>query len=173
MNTQKLIKELCESAVARQVIPMGYTPGLPLACLLNGYLCLKIPFLRYKVTGKVDATLVYAPRFVMTVKVPEGLIVGIEDLTFNPSFDGVDFSRPIGTFRHETIRHLNRTQYGEERAHLLGLYDELIDCLDGEKEFAPESDAELRRLASLLTEPCMKPFCRTIDKNFHDKYLTA
>ena len=61
------------------VIPMGYTPGLPMLNIRQDNLCVEIPFLRYKVTGEKDRTLVYPVRYVATYLVPEMQMIRFTD----------------------------------------------------------------------------------------------
>lgn len=56
-STEALIKNLKTNAfILNSSMPMGYVPNLPILCILNGNLCMKIPFLKYKVTGEIDKT---------------------------------------------------------------------------------------------------------------------
>ena len=56
-STEALIKNLKTNAfILNSSMPMGYVPNLPILCILNGNLCMKIPFLKYKVTGEIDRT---------------------------------------------------------------------------------------------------------------------
>ena len=47
INTLKTSNFLFECAM-----PLGYTAGLPVLQIVNDRLCLKIPYLKYKVTGE-------------------------------------------------------------------------------------------------------------------------
>ena len=103
-STEALIKKLKTNAfILNSSMPMGYVPNLPILCILNGNLCMKIPFLKYKVTGEIDKTFVYPTRYVATVLVPEEQVVAFEDLSLQRTFANVSFSDPIGTFRSKYI----------------------------------------------------------------------
>lgn len=44
-STEALIKKLKTNAfILNSSMPMGYVPNLPILCILNGNLCMKIPF---------------------------------------------------------------------------------------------------------------------------------
>lgn len=152
-------------------IPMGYVPGLPLLCVRNGYLCLLVPYLKYKVTGVVDQTLVYPPRFVVTLKVPENIIVGFEDLSFHTAFENVNFAASIGLFRHEAIQHLDKQAYSAKRSQLFTLYDAIIESLEDGICLDKENELNMKQLLSILLEPAVKPFYQAIDKDFYFKYI--
>ena len=62
---------------------LGYVPGLPILSIMNGNLCMKVPYIKYKITGEVDKTYVYPTRYVVTVSLPDGTIAGLEDLSYN------------------------------------------------------------------------------------------
>ena len=98
-------KKICVKEILREVktspfllyceMPMGYVEGLPILQIRNGNLCLLIPFLRYQITGEVDKTLVYPIRFAVTVLLPEGKVMGYQDLKIHPQFAKVDFTKPV------------------------------------------------------------------------------
>ncbi len=170
-NIQQTILDVKRSEFIRHSnMAMGYVPGFPLLCVMNGYLCARIPFVRYQVTSATDQTLVYPPRYMATVKVPEGVIVGYEDLMFNPLFQQTDFSQPVGLFRHEAIKMLNKEEYERARKVLFERYDELIDGLS-EGQYDSANDTELAAALQQLAEPSLKPFYRSLEPNFYNKYM--
>lgn len=172
-SSESLIKSLkTNSFLLHSNMPMGYVPGLPILCILNGNLCMKVPFLKYKVTGEVDHTFVYPVRFVATVLIPEGVIASFEDLSLNPAFAQVAFSEPAGTFRHEAIKALNKPAYENMRSSLYQEYDKIVNSLILGKEYPASDEAVFKKLLNTLLEPCLRPFYRVIDPFFSNKYLT-
>lgn len=171
-STKELIKGLkTNSFILNSSMPMGYVAGLPVLCILNGNFCMKVPFLKYKVTGEVDKTFVYPIRYVATVLVPEGTIVSFEDLALHSAFANVAFSNPIGTFRHEAIKDLDKRAYDKLRSELYAEYDEIIDCLVNEKDYQANREVTFKRLFNLLLEPSLRPFYKAINSDFTNKYL--
>lgn len=152
-------------------IPLAYTPTLPILAVRNSYLCMIVPFARYQITGKKDETLVYPIRHTVTLSLPDYTIVAIDDMRFDPRFANVDFSKPVGKFRHEAIKHLDRTAYNQKRQQLLGMYDKLTASLVDGTPFTAEDDEQTALLANMLTEPSLKPFYKVIDADFTNKYL--
>lgn len=150
---------------------MGYTPGLPMLSLRNGEPCLVIPFLKYQMTGKVDKTHVYAPRYIATVRMADGKVVNYTDLLYDTRFEEVDFSIPVGIFRHSAIRHLNKNDYNKLREELYTLMDSLSNSMLGNVEFDEIDFMKLSKLFQLLLEPSVKPFYHAIDKTFFETYI--
>ena len=152
-------------------MPLGYSAGIPLLKDCNGRLCVVIPYLRYKSTGKVDKTLIYPIRFAVTVEVPEGKIVGFSNLEYAKGYSKVKFDEPCGLFRHEAIQDLTKKQYNEKRKELLGMYDKLIAALMGEGDYTEEDETAMKSLLGTLLEPCLFGAYKALDKNFYNRFL--
>lgn len=133
---------------------------------------MKVPFLKYKVTGEVDHTFVYPVKFVATILIPEGVIASFEDLSLNPAFARVAFSEPVGTFRHDAIKTLNKPAYESMRSSLYQEYDKIVDCLIQGKEYPAKDEAAFQKLLNMLLEPSLRPFYTVIDPLFSNKYLS-
>lgn len=141
--------------------------------LCNGGPCLVIPFLKYQLTGEIDKTRVFAPRFVVTVVVNDGKVVKYEDLMYDSRFEEVDFRKPVGLFRHSSVRHLKKEDYNKMRNEIYALLDALSDSMIGKMEFDEMDAMKLNKLFSVLLEPSMKPFYHAIDKTFFETYIKA
>lgn len=173
-STEDLIKKLKTNAfILNSSMPMGYVPGLPILCILNGNLCMKVPYLKYKVTGEVDKTYVYPVRYVATIIVPEGQIVSFEDLSLNEAFAQVNFSDPVGIFRHEAIKDLDKAAYNSLRKALYGMYDNMVNGLVGDSQFTDEDELKFKRLFNVILEPSLRPFYKAIDMSFSNKYIVG
>ena len=172
IDIEKIIKKFKTSEFLLGCqMPTGYNAGIPILQIKNGRLCLTIPYLRYKVTGEVDKTLVYPIRYTVTLELPEQRIVGFVDLTCEKKMESIPFDKPIGFFRHDSIKHLNKAQYRAHRQELMALYSKLANALLGEGEFTPDEDARLGELLKMLTEPCLYPMYKMLDRDFYQKYL--
>lgn len=171
-STEALIKKLKTNAfILNSSMPMGYVPGLPILCILNGNLCMKVPFLKYKVTGEVDKTFVYPVKYVATITLPEEQIVAFEDLYFRDSFAKVIFSNPVGVFRHEAIKNLDKQAYDNLRSKLYAEYDKIVTSLASGQPYPASDEAEFKHLFNLLIEPSLRPFYKAIDLSFAKKYI--
>ena len=172
ISVENIIKQIKTSEFTLNCrMPLGYSSGLPILQIKNDCLCLTIPYLKYKVTGIVDKTLVYPIRYAITVELPENTVVGFSDLSFSKSFQKVDFNKPVGFFRHDSIKDLGKAAYKEKRAELLGLYSKLADSLIYGTEFTDEDNANMKALLKLLVEPSQYPIYRVLDRDFYNRFL--
>lgn len=172
-STEALIKKLKTNAfILNSCMPMGYVPNLPILCILNGNLCMKIPFLKYRVTGEIDNTFVYPVRYVATVTIPEEQVVAFEDLSLQRAFANVSFADPIGTFRHDAIKDYDKRAYDNLRSSLYEEYDKIVGSLvnDG-KGYSSDDEIKFRSLFNTILEPSLRPFYKAIDKDFANKYI--
>lgn len=168
----KLFRTVARRPEIQGVVPMGYTPGLPVITERNGELCVDIPFLRYKVTGKKDETLVFPIRYVASYVLPERQLVSFLDLKYTTGSADTDFDKAIGIFRHEAVADLNRKEYNELRASVLAGLDSLTDYMLGDGEFDTADDKQLGAGISRLLEPSLYPFYKAKYPNFYKKYIT-
>ncbi len=156
----------------REHIPMEYVPGLPLLAVRNGELCLIVPYLRYRTTGKVDETLVFPVRYTAVWTVPEGILVEFRDLRYDPAFSKVDFGKACGKFRHEAVRDLDSAAYSALRGRAVADLDRLALSLLGKEEWSGADEARLRQTLSRLLEPSLRGMYHRIDPDFCNKYYS-
>ena len=152
-------------------IPLEYVYGLPVFTVRNSRLCMIIPFLKYKVTGQVDKTLVYPIRYTITVLLPEGRVVGYEDLTCNSAYGKVDFTKPVGFFRHEAVKSWTKGEYKSKKKELLAMYGKIADSILYGAVYSPEEDAAFKKLLNTIIEPSLLPVYKELDEDFYNKYL--
>lgn len=150
--------------------PLGYSQGLPLLDVVQGDLCLIIPFLKYKVTGKVDATLVYPIRYTLTLNLRTWQVVGVEDLQTNPKFAGTRFGDAISTFRHQALIGYDKTAYGKLLDELYEAYDEVVHAML-KQERAMEAEERLREVFAILLDPALLKTYQLLSPSFYEKYL--
>lgn len=150
-------------------MPMGYVADFPIISVIGEKPVLKVPFLRYKMTGEVDKTLVFPVKFVLTFSLPDMKPVAFEDLEYNKVFRKIDFTKPIGYFRHDAIKTLTKKDYAEHKAKLFTMYNQLATCVLEGQDFA--NDAEFKNLLGDLLEPSVKPIYKALDENFYNTYL--
>ena len=127
VNVSKILKSLkTNEFILNSRMPLGYGFGIPILQIKNDNLCMVIPYLKYQITGEVDKTLVYPIRNTFTMILPEQTFIGFEDLRFDKRYAKLNFSKPVGTFRHESIKHLTKQEYADLKQELYSLYDKLI-----------------------------------------------
>lgn len=172
ISVKDVLKELKTSAfVLNCEMPMGYTAGLPILQIRNEQLCLLAPFLKYRVTGQVDKTLVYPIRYTVTVVLPEKKVVDYSDLSFQAQYQNVDFTAPVGLFRHEAVKNLTKQEYQQLREELLEQYDKVANALLYGSDYCAEDEQRMRQLLRTLVEPSLLPIYKALDEDFYAKYL--
>ncbi|MBE6783022.1 MAG: hypothetical protein E7536_03325 [Ruminococcaceae bacterium] len=172
IETKKMLKSLKRNeAVLGAKIPMGYSYGLPILQVCNDVPCLVVPFVKYKMTGRPDKTLIYPIICTFTIDAVNDKVVGFEDLRYNKKFRKVNFNDPIGYFRPEKLKNVNKAQYNEMRDELFYLYDKMIDALADGAEYNEADEARMGELLSTLVEPCLYPIYKALDAGFYATYL--
>lgn len=172
ISVKEILKELGTSGFIMNCrMPMGYAAGFPILQIKNQSLCLLVPYFKVRTTGEVDKTQVFPIRYTVTLELPKGAVVKYEDLSFHPAFGKIDFSKPVGYFRHDSIKQYNKRQYAEKKEELLSFYDKVINALLFGTEYTKADEEELRRLLQIMLEPSLLPQYRALDKDFYHKYL--
>lgn len=172
ISVSAILKELkTDGFVLHAGMPMGYLPGLPILEIRNEELCLTIPYLKYKVTGQVDKTLVYPIRFTLTLVLPELRVAEFRDLGYQSAFRKIDFTKPVGLFRHEAVKHLTKQAYQQSREELLGCYDKVIAALLYGENYTQEDEARMQELLQMMVEPSLLPIYKELNADFYFKYL--
>lgn len=175
MNTDHIITDLHDGLKHRPevklLIPMGYVPSTPILKVSNDILCAEYPFLRYKITGKPDETLVYPIRFTLMYELPEGRLVGFKDLAVDPRFDTVDFNKPCSKFRHEAIRGLDKKAYALLKEDTLKELDKVVNLLVNDAPYSSTDEKKLVEDLSKIIDPALYPYYRALSPEFYNKYL--
>ena len=172
VSVKSIINEMKSSDfVLSCKMPMEYSYGLPILQIKNDRLCMVIPFLKYQLTGEVDKTLVYPIRYTFTVELPEKKPVAFEDLTCNYAFEKVNFSMPVGLFRHDAIKNLTKKEYNALRGELFSMYDKVVNALLYDTEYAEADENRMSELLKMLLEPSLFPIYKALDADFYNKYL--
>ena len=173
-SSEAIIKSLkSNKCILFSNFELGYVPGLPILAVRNGHVCMMVPYLRYKVTGEIDKTYVYPTRYVVTVSLPEGVVAGIEDLSFNHAFANIKFNSPVGLFRHSSIKDLDKKAYQELRSSLFIEYDKIIRHLVDGASYTDTDESHFKALLNVILEPSLIPFYTAIDTEFASKYITS
>lgn len=155
----------------KSLIPMGYVPGYPIMSVENDNLVLKVPFLRYKATGKEDQTLVFPIKYLLEYSLPELSVVRFTDLSIVDMYSYTDFNRAVGFFRHESIKHLNKDMYHDFRMQTLQKFDKLCNALTLGDDYDYSDDVSLRNCLQTIVEPSLYGFYKNIDIDFYEKYI--
>lgn len=167
-----LFQELKHHQELQAIIPMGYTPGIPMLSIKQDNLCLIVPFLRYKITGDKDKTLVFPIRYVAEYVIPEGVMTKFEDLAYTPLAEKLDFDKACGLFRHKAIENISKQEYETLRAKTLASLDKAAEVL---LEGTQYSKADFELLCSqiqTIVEPSLWNFYQLLAPEFYNKYFT-
>ncbi len=174
INTAEIIKEIKTSDFLLSCrLPLVYVSVYQIFQIKNDRLCMLIPYLKYKTTGVVDKTLVYPIRYTLTVSLPDKRFIGFEDLAFNPVFGKVDFNKPIGLFRHDSIKNLNKNEYSAKKIELFSMYDKIASAVLGAADCSDEDAERFSQLLGTLLEPSLKPIYKVLDADFYASYISG
>jgi hypothetical protein len=165
---KSFIEMIRKSDTARSLIPMEFVSGLPILTIRKGEICITIPYYKVKIQPE-DKTLIYPLAYSITALWSNGTIIDYKNFNFVPEMKKLDFSKPIGTFRHEAIKQLNKQQYLELKNELFTCYDEYLICITQKKAFA--GSKRMKQLFSILMEPCQKPMYMLVGKKFFQEFL--
>ena len=154
-------------------IPLGYVAGFPVLKIMNGCLCVTIPYLRYQTTGEVDRTLVYPIRYGITLELPTLKVIAFEDYEYVSVFRNIEFEKPVGLFRHDAIKKYTRTQYEKLMAELMQLYDKVILMILDEIPYCAQTEKRMAELLQLMVEPSLRPMYRALNEEFYNKYMES
>lgn len=172
IDITQILKDVRTSKLVRECgMPLGYVAGTPVLKIKNSKPCLIIPFLRFRATGIVDKTLIYPIKYTVTFSLTTGGIVGFEDLSYRGAFKNVDFTKPVGFFRHDAIKNLNKQQYKAKREEMNALYNKVLEAAVNGVAPDGETQAAFRELFSLILEPSLHSTYRWLSPSFCEKYL--
>ena len=172
IEVSKILKGVKSSGFFRNTeIPLGYVDGLPIITVKNKIPCLIIPFLKYKITGVVDKTLVFPVKYCITVSLNDGKIIGYTNLSFDEKFKKIDFEKPVGFFRHDAVKNYSKIEYKEKKKELYGMYNKIISSMLNGEACDIFDVEDFTQLLNIIIEPSLKPIYEALDKEFYDKYL--
>jgi hypothetical protein len=97
--------------------------------------------------------------------------VGFSNLKYGDDFIDVDMTKPVGTFRHDSIKHLNKEAYIQKREELYGQYDLLINSLYSNEPYSPEMEREFRQNLNMMMEPSLAKFYQMVEPQFFHRFF--
>lgn len=164
------LKQINRSAVVRSYVSMGLGAGLPELDIVGDHLLVTVFYYRVH-PRKDDQSLIMPPEYVLSFDYPSCRLASFEALRMSSRGKDLDFNQPVGTFRHDAIKDLDRAAYQAKKDELYALLDRLIASLGGEGEFGEADERALRALYQLLAEPSLKPAYRTIAPAFFARFV--
>lgn len=166
-----LFSTIKQDPVFSGLIPTGFGAGLPMLSIRNEQLLISIPYFRSQLTGVQDKTQIFPIQFLISVVYPSCSIISFSNLAYCDDFSEVEFSKPVGLFRHKAIRSLNHGEYDQKRNELLALYDQIIHALFKSEEPKHELIHNFTIHLNTIIEPSLKPFYKRLDLDFYNKFL--
>lgn len=172
ISIREVLHRINISEAVRSVVPMGTGAGLPMLEITGGRLLVSVFYFK-SIARPDDKTELFAPQYVISVGYPDCRLAAFRTLPYEPKYAETDFSAPVGTFRHNAVKHLTHGQYTEKKNELYTLLDRQIAYLGGEDGvFTAEDREKLRGLYSMLAEPSLLPFYRDMSPRFFEEYFT-
>ena len=78
---------------------------------------------------------------------------------------------PVGLFRHEAVKDLNKEEFEALKDKLYELYDSIINAQLEGREVQTVDKLSFKQLISRLMEPSLLGLYKLLDEPFYNKYL--
>lgn len=167
---QAFLKTMNTSCAVRSYVPMGLGMGFPMLNIAGDTLLVSVFYYR-SILRPEDRTLLMPPEYMLSFEYPNARLALFQNLRVDPRYSAVDFAKPLGTFRHAAILHLDRQEYKAHKEALYALLDRLTAYLGGEGAFSGEDEKKLSELFTMLTEPPLHPFYRAMAPQFYQRFI--
>lgn len=168
VKMKELISIFNHSELRRKLIPSDLASGWPCIRMIDGRLCVVIPYFHRR-PGEKGFTLypIYCSVTIMW-KNP-GRILDFTIYHTLSEWKDVDYSKPVGLFKHKALEDVKtRGEYLELCDKLYGYYDEMVQAVLHNRPFRKEE--EMAGLFSKLMEPSLYPYYERINKKFYSNF---
>ena len=165
IHIYEIINKFNRSDFRKNSIPMGLVSGWPSIRKIGKTIAITLPyFSRVREKDKIALYPLYC-----SVTFPVKNIDRILDFTIFPnqeSWKNIDYSKPIGYFKHKALSDVNtKEEYEALCQQLYSYYDDMIDDIINGRPFSNEN--KMRKLFSKLMEPDHLPQYLKINKKFY------
>lgn len=167
---QDFLKQINTNSAVRENIPMGLGMGFPVLSIKDDRLLVTVFYYR-SVLRPEDQTLLMPPEYLLTFDYPSGKLTSFENLRLDTRYSKTDFDKPLGTFRHEAVKHLDRSEYKQAKEELYDTLNKLIAFLGDEGKFTQKDESSLIKLYSMMAEPPLYPFYKAASPKFFERYI--
>lgn len=171
ISIQDFLKKINTSCVVRSYVSLELGMGFPMINIEKDSLIISVFYYR-SVLRPNDKTLIMPPEYEMSFEYPSGRLVSFQNLRLSPCYTAIDFEKPVGTFRHEAIKNMNKREYKAEREKLYNMVNRLISYLGEEGDFFKNDEEEMSELYTKLTEPSLHPFYKAMAPEFFQRYIS-
>lgn len=166
-RTEKLLKDIRNMSIARQLIPMEASTGWSIPLHKECKVYLTVPF--FSTNRNSEGKIILFPPFAtITVDWKNQVPVEYVDLRFKNPAPELSWTEPAGTFPHAAISRMKVKEYEHKRRELLSMYDEMLESLEQNGFFDRQLTERFQKLLGLLLEPPLKPYYRALDPKFFD-----
>ena len=169
-SIKDFLTKINTSPVVRSYVAMDRGYGLPMLSIVGNRLLVSVFYYRV-LPRKDDKSLIMPPEYVLSFDYPSCKLARFEAIRMSPRGKGLDFDQPVGTFRHDAIKDLDRAAYQTKKDELYALLDKLIANLGGEGEFTDDDERQLATLYQMLTEPSLHPAYRSCAPAFFSRFI--
>lgn len=162
---KEVIKYFNKSEMRKALVPLELASGWPSIRMINKRLCITIPYFRKAPAENCYALYPIWCSVTIMYKNPNKIL----DFTIystSPEWSDVDFSKPVGKFKHKELDDVKtRDEYIALCDKLYDRYDEMIAAVLANKPF--EGEEKMRELFAKLMEPSLYPYYEKINKKFY------
>lgn len=164
------LKKINCSPAVRSYVGMGRGASYPVLSIVGDRLLVTVFYYRV-LPRKNDQSLIMPPEYVLTFDYPSCKLASFEAVRMTARGQKINFDKPVGTFRHDAIKHLDRGAYQAKRNELYSSLDKLIASIGGEGEFGDADEKGLRALYQMLAEPSLYPAYRSCAPAFFARFI--
>lgn len=171
-QTETLFRNIRNTPAFRQLIPQEAGVSWPLASRRDGKPYATFAFFPIGVAERGPGPRVLgAPFASMTMNWDTGRVVEYRDLGYDRDYERP--AEPVGTFPHDGVKGMSRSEYLEQRSELFSLYDELFRRLGAGEPIEGPWVERFQTLLGRLVEPGLVPHLRQLSKGFVDRFLAG
>ncbi len=171
IKMKELITGFNHSDLRKKLIPSDIVSGWPCIRMIDRRLCVVIPYFNRRPCEKGFALYPIYCSVTIMWKNP-GRILDFTIYHTLPEWEDVDYSKPVGVFKHPALKEVEtRGEYLELCSRLYGYYDEMVRAVLNHQVF--EKEDEMVELFSKLMEPSLYPYYERINKKFYSNFYRA
>lgn len=165
-----MISTVKNSSVGRAMIPIEAITKWPIPFFYKDKVYIKLLFF---ITAKqeVGKIAIYPPCIEVTLDYQTGNIVGMNKVKHDPRYGDLEMKEVIGTFPHEAIRTLKKSDYLQMQDELIELISHLIQSSLEKQNMEESVSHRLSDLLNLLLEPCLIEYYRKANDKFIQSFI--
>ena len=167
---EQFIETFMSSELRRMILPMELRCGWPAITQRNNEICVVLSFYRAE-PAKEKKISIYPLCQSLILRWKDAKLISYRNLNYEKEFAGMDFTKPVGYFRHEAIKDWDKQTYMQNRKQLFTYYDRLIQCIATRGAF--EEKEEMAALLGIMMEPAQYPMYLKMAPKFFGAYCNC